>query len=208
MWARVAVVVCLATGCGRIDFDDSERTGGSNSRDSGAPPDGYPVAYDTIPSAQLCEQAGVFCDGFESGDLSKWDGVAECSACTVEVNGTYVHAGSYGLVGNAAGASSVSDTAEAYRTFAARTTGLLAVRIWGNAVAVAAEDAGVLELSAGSADLSHAIAIAASDERVWQVEEIYDNEIMQSSYASTVAAVQGQWVCFELDYTFGTPSQI
>jgi hypothetical protein len=204
MWAR-AVLVVVAAGCGRIDFDQTERMG-SNGRNDG--PDGGQVVYDAIPSAQLCQQAGVFCDGFESGDLSRWTGTASCSACTVEVNGMYVHSGSYGLVGNAQGAASVSDTAEAYLTFAPRTSGVLAVRIWGNAVSVAAQDAGVLELAAGSADLSHALAIAASDARVWQVEEIYDNETMQGNYASTVAAVQGQWACFELDYTFGTPSQI
>lgn len=212
MWARVAIVVVVAAGCGRIDFDDGERTGsnGSDGGDShgGPPPDGYPVTYDTVPSAQLCEQPGVFCDGFESGDLSKWTGVAECSACTVAVNSMYVHSGAYGLDGNTSGAASVSDTAAAYRTFTAQTSGFLAVRIWGNPVAVADQNAGVLELAAGSASLDHAIAISASDERVWQVEEIYDNENMQSSYASTVAAVQGQWVCFELDYTFGNPSQI
>jgi hypothetical protein len=199
---RFAVIVVVA-GCGRLGFDAIDRDAPGDGRAFG---DG--ALADTIPSAQLCTQTGVFCDGFESGDLSRWTGTSACSACTVGASEMYAHTGSYGLLGDTTGAASVSDTAEAYVTFASRSTGTLAVRIWAEAIGVADQDAGVLELGAGASDFSHALVIAATDAQVWALSEIYGMSDQEVDHATTETASQHVWTCFEIDYAFGAPSEI
>jgi hypothetical protein len=139
VWRFVLVVV--AAGCGRLDFNAIGR-GGPSALGDGA-------LVDSISSGALCAESGVFCDGFESGDLSKWSGTAISTNCTVAASKMYAHTGSYGLLGDTSGASSVADFAEAYVTFTPRTTGMLAVRIWADAISVIDQNAGVLELGAG-----------------------------------------------------------
>ena len=196
----------VAAGCGRLDFNAIGRGGPGDARTDGASALGDGALVDSISSGALCAESGVFCDGFESGDLSKWSGTAISTNCTVAASKMYAHTGSYGLLGDTSGASSVADFAEAYVTFTPRTTGMLAVRIWADAISVIDQNAGVLELGAGVGDFSHALVIAATDERVWQVSELYGDA--QGDHPSTVSTAQATWMCFELDYTFGAPSQV
>jgi hypothetical protein len=198
---RFAAVVAIA-GCGRIGFDATDR----GVTADGEPSSGDGTVGDTIPSAQLCQQTGVFCDDFETGDLSKWTGTSICSSCTVGASKQYVHAGSYALLGDTTGAVSVADTALAYVTFASRTTGMVAVRIWANAVETDEQNAGVLELAAGAGDFSHAVIINMSDDRVWQLAELAGTN--EADNESSAPASQGTWTCLELDFQFGQPSQL
>jgi hypothetical protein len=200
---RFAVVVALA-GCGRIGFGALDRgsaaDGGPSSGDGARPGDG-------IPSSQLCGGSGaIFCDDFESGDLSKWTGSATCSNCTVVASEQYVHAGNYALLGDTTGGASVADTAEAFVTFSPRATGMLAARVWADPVQVASENAGVLELEAGAGDTTHAIIINMSDLRLWQVAELANTN--EDDNESSAVPSQGTWTCLEVDVQLESPAQI
>ncbi len=112
LWLGLLVL----TGCGRIDFDARSDSGPVN---------------DTTTTVS-CPAFAVFCDDFETGDLSRWTRIATFGQGSAIVGSTRVRGGRFALESTVLASATPDGTQAPALTIQARTSGILAVRAWLN----------------------------------------------------------------------------
>jgi hypothetical protein len=152
---------------------------------------GLPIdsAVDTQPAC-----LGLFCDGFESGDTSRWTAVTMTPTATLSVQTAVVHAGSFALDCTVPAIANGSLAAVIER-FPAASTGMLAARAWFYLPQPLIHFDSVITLFG----TGHVVTTDADDTQHWTVTE---NGTTSSDHHSSAVAVENMWQCVELDYTF------
>jgi hypothetical protein len=172
-----SLALCVVAGCGRIAFD----------------PVG--VGGDGGGSASDCPAFAQFCDGFESGDFSRWSGKDLSPGGTIVASQQRAHSGSFGLAAtmpmqsNGAAAAVLHD-------FAPISSGVLAVREWINTPVPIIDYDGVLDIF----DVFQHYVLAAGATN-WVVSENSPGGGLQN-YFGTPTPPLDTWTCIELDVTF------
>lgn len=152
---------------------------------------GLPVdaATDTQPAC-----IGLFCDGFESGDTTRWTSTSTSPTATLVVQSTTIHDGAFALdctvpaIGNGAIAAVIDD-------FSPVSTGVLAIRAWVFLPQPLIHFDSLITL----AGTGHVVTIDGDDTEHWTATE---NGTAALDHHSTAVAVENAWQCVELDYTF------
>jgi hypothetical protein len=181
--------VVAAAACGRIGF--APLAGGVVD----APRDG---TGDGVVPAEACPAFAFFCDGFETGDVSRWSGANVGPGGTLMPQTATVHSGSYALFGSMPVGSSVGSTAAVAKSFS-QSTGFLAIRMWVYWPQPPTGYDGVLLVLNETAP-NHYVLVAGDPTGFWYVGE--DSQAGFHEYLSTTAVTVGTWQCVELDYTF------
>jgi hypothetical protein len=153
------------------------------------------VPIDAAVDARGC--AGMFCDGFESGDMSRWTSVLVTPTATLDVQSTTVHGGSFALdcTVPAIGSGSIAAVVEG---FSPVSTGVLAVRAWFYLPQPLIHFDSVITLL-GAGMPNHIVTIDADDTQHWTATESGTAGI---DHHSTAVAAENSWTCVEVDYTF------
>src|SRR5262249_58264875 len=101
-----------------------------------------------IDAAGVCPPFAIFCDDFESGDVSKWSGVhAGINGIVVVADNARVHGGSWALHGNVPMQPVNGNEGDAYLLEPSPASGVLAIREWVRASASLQNYVGVLYLT-------------------------------------------------------------
>lgn len=173
-----------AVGCGRLDFEP---------RNDGAATD--------AASVFACPPFALFCDGFESGDISKWSGSSLATGATVTPTTTVVHSGSFALEAIMP-SQQTGAGAKVYDSVATQTTGQLALREYVFMPSQLSDYDGVIELS--GAPLQY-IGLYVGSDLMWAVSEDSSGGGL-ADYPIAVPAQPGRWYCVELEVRFGSPT--
>jgi hypothetical protein len=204
-WLSIALAALSA--CGRLGFDalgggsNGHGDGGSATGDGGATSDGSPTGDGAVNE---CPSFATFCDGFETGDTSRWTRTTVDTGGTLDVQTTTVHSGNYALsTAMASGAMAGNDTVVDL-TFAEQTTGMLAVRAWIYQPVELDNYACVIELY-NTLDGGY-VLVGGDPTGDWDVGE--NSSAGLHNFTSSTTVAQDQWLCVELDYTFvaGSPA--
>jgi hypothetical protein len=190
-WILLAAAA-LTTGCGRIGFNARSGDGGAGLGD-GAHSDG--VLGDGAPTE--CLAFAFFCDGFETGDYSRWPAKYVGSGGTLMVQTAIMHTGRYALLGSMPVGSMVGNSANVIENHA-QSTGLLAVRAW---VYQPQPLNGFDEvLLVYNTTNNHYLLVSGNASSIWDVSE--SSQAGLHDYTSTTVVPVDTWLCVELDYTF------
>jgi hypothetical protein len=192
---RLAMYFCLAA-CGRFGFSGVAHDAAAND---------VATATDTTTPGDTgggCPSFALFCDGFESGDLSKWTGEDLDGPQQVTTGARYT--GMYGLDSDVGSASGNGAEGDAYvapgNVFA---TGTLAIREWVYSPAQLINYVGTLEVTLGPpATASQYVEIIANDVGAWSLSEfgsagLHDHE-------GSIATQTATWTCVEVDIVLGS----
>ena len=182
-------MVTLA-GCGRLGFGDLGDAGGG---DAG----GGDVAV--FPLGEACPTFAIFCDGFETGDVSAWTGNILTPGATLSADNDIVHTGRFALAADVPAISSGAFAA-LDESYSSTSTGMLAIRAWIYAPSSFGEFSGPLILT--DVGNVHQVLLSGDLSMLWTVSE------GGVDHHSTMSVVGATWSCVELDYTFGTPATI
>ncbi len=192
------VYALLAAACGRIDFTPPDR-----DPDAMASPDA-PVGLDADADADAsgaCPVFALFCDDFESGDLSRWTGTAIDGPATLDLSGSQVHAGVYALDAKVAPDVTDGGNAAPYLHFAVpRSTGTLAVREWITASPKLELFNMVIVLLHDTTD--QFAGVGGNNTGEWVVTDDPGTGITTDHDSTVVTPAAGTWTCVELVYTF------
>src|SRR5262249_32464148 len=143
---------------------------------------------DAAPDGPTC--AGTFCDGFESGDTSRWTSVSVTPTATLGVESAMGHSGSFALdctvpaIGNGSIAAVVDG-------FTLVSTGLLAVRAWLYLPQPLIHFDSVITLF-GAGTPNHIMTLDADDTQHWTATESGTAGI---DHQSTAVAAENTWTC-------------
>jgi hypothetical protein len=193
-----AFALWLAAACGRLDFGGEPRDAmpvdGAPQRDAASPmPDG--------DAGGGCPTFTLFCDGFESGDLSKWSGEDTPASQTVDTTARYT--GMYGLdssVPTSMGAGAEGDVYYASNSVAA---GTLAIREWVYSPAQLINYIGTLEVTLGvPATASQYIEVNANDVGAWSLSEFGSAGL--HDHPGSIDAATATWTCVEVVIELGS----
>jgi hypothetical protein len=189
--AWILLGAAAMTGCGRIGFSALAGDGG---RGDGTHTDG--VLADGV--AVECPAFAFFCDGFETGDVSRWSDSGAGPNGTLVVQSTTVHTGQYAVRGSMPNGSMVGQEADVGESFASISTGMLAVREWVYQPQPLINFDGVLLLYNKSN--SDYVVLGGNTTGLWEATE--NSSAGLHDYLTTTAAPENQWLCVELDYAF------
>lgn len=173
--------MCVAfAGCGRLGFDPLAGSDGDGG-------------------ISACPSFALFCDDFESGDLSRWARTSISGTSTVTVAAGVGRTGSFGLdaqnrpnTGGGAASSAVRRAPSA--------TGMIAVRSWNKLMTPLRNYNLVLEFrDRASGDFTTAGGNSVAN---WVSTEIRAPSSSVIDHASSVPVPNtGTWVCVEMTYT-------
>jgi hypothetical protein len=199
-WAVLCCAV-LATSCGRIGFDVTGGRGGDDVTTDGALDDGA--------GSPSCPAFATFCENFESGDLSKWTYTDYTgNDTTARVVGTRIHGGSFALDADVP-TGGQDHAASPVLTFAARSTGTLAVREWINAAQLIQNFNVVLVLP--NDQTGQFVTVGGDDAGNWVSSDNTAGNVLLDHRSTVATAPLDQWTCVELVFTFpqnATPARI
>jgi hypothetical protein len=198
----LAFGLCVAA-CGRLDFD-------GHAHDAMPLADAPPSDAIATPDSDAgggCPSFAVFCDDFESGNLSKWTGEDVPASQTVDAAARYT--GNYGydaVVPTDMGAGAEGD---AYRSSTAVTyaTGTLAIREWVYSPAQLINYVGTMEVTLGPpATAMQYLEVISNDVGAWSLSEfgsagLHDHE-------GSIAAQTATWTCVELVIDLGSAASV
>jgi hypothetical protein len=195
------VVVVVAAGCGRIRFAELDAASGDGrTADSRADTSG-----DAAPPG-TCPAFAMFCDDFETGDISKWTMPYMTPGATLVVDGVQVHSGTHALHGIVPPGSPGDAAAAVYNLPSARTTGVLAVRAWIYPPVPLTRFDGVL-IYENNVGVNPSLLVGGDNTPDWVASEGLSGG-STVDHSSTVLTTLAMWTCVEVDYTFGSPSNI
>jgi hypothetical protein len=146
---------------------------------------------------------GFFCDGFESGDVSRWTATSITPTATLVPEAAIVHAGGFALDATVPAIANGSIAAVVER-FPPMSSGLLAVRSWVYAAQPLIDFDSVIT-AFGAGPPIHVATVDADDTGHWTVTE---NGTGGADHHSTAVPLASTWQCVELDYTFGATARI
>ncbi|HSD87986.1 MAG TPA: hypothetical protein VLB44_10750 [Kofleriaceae bacterium] len=182
------LAICLsigALGCGRLDFE---------LRNDAAPADSTGFA---------CPVFAQFCDGFESGDISRWSGSSVATGGTLTVTTSVVHSGLFALEATMPPQQTGAGAKVSY-SFPTQTTGRLALREHVFMPEQLSDYDGVIEFSGG---LLQYIGLYVEPSLMWAVSEDSNGGGL-ADYPIAVLAQPGRWYCVELEVVFSPPTVI
>jgi hypothetical protein len=170
----------LACACGRIDID--------------------PVSVDAAPS---CGTA-LFCDGFESGDVSRWTEteIDTDHGATLDVTDALAHSGRFSLDANVPPGPVDGMFSVVVEQVGQRSTGMLAVRLWVYSATSFGDFDGPLLVH--DVSQAHQLLVSGNTSDDWDVSE----QGGATDHPSVIPTAAGTWTCLELDYTFGSSPMI
>jgi hypothetical protein len=196
------VLVLVIAGCGHLGFQSSDAAVGDGARDSSS--DG--MRDGTDGAAAACPAFAMFCDGFETGDTSRWSSTYVSPGATLGVQTTTVHHGTYAAHGMVPAGGTNGDAASPFELITEQSTGMLAVREWVFQVQPLNHYDGVIVLEA-TATVTPNVLVGGDPSALWDVTE-NPTAVISVDHTTTTPVSQGTWTCVELDYTFGSPSMI
>ncbi len=176
----------LVAGCGRFGFAPRPQA------DAHVAVDG--ASYDVSP--MNCPAFAVFCDDFESGDLSRWADMDEAGNGSVTVTSSMAHSGTFALHGVGPAAMAGGTAGNVLRPNAI-VSGPIAIREWMYAPQPMIGFDAVLQLGLPSTGY---LLVAGDSVGNWVVDEDVDLNIYDN-YSSDPAPV-GVWTCIELDFNY------
>jgi hypothetical protein len=202
--AAVALGLCvlLLAGCGRVGFvaapagdaelGDADELGDANELGD---------ASDAHVNG-ACPAFATFCDGFETGDLSKWTTSVVQGGGTLAVSTTRVRSGAFALEAHVAPAPADGDRAAPLLRIPTRSTGVLAARQWINLGLPLRDFNVVLQFdNIGTAQYATATGNFSSQ---WVSTE--GSNAGQTDHHSTIATPPlDTWTCVELVVSFADP---
>jgi hypothetical protein len=193
------VIALVIAGCGHLGFQTSDGAVGDGARDG---------ARDSIDrtdvAAAACPAFALFCDDFETGDVSRWTGTHLDPGVSLGIESATVHGGMYALQGTVPMGSTDGDAASVTKTFGDQSTGMIAVREWIYQVQPLNHFDGVMILEPVASGLP-AVLVAGDGSTLWDVSEDSGTSV---DHGTTQTVATTMWTCVELDYTFGSPSTI
>ena len=185
----LAVCVSIgALGCGRLDFE---------LRNDATP------AVTTDASAFACPAFALFCDGLESGDISRWSGADIAIGGTASVTTSIVHSGLFALEATMPSQQTGAGV-KVYYSFPTQTTGRLALREHVYMPQQLADYDGVIEFSGGPLQY---VGLFVDSNLMWAVSEDSNGGGL-ADYPIAVLAQPGRWYCVELEVVFSPPTVI
>jgi hypothetical protein len=206
MSARVWWVWIVAA-C-RFGFDDVPQGGrdGSLASEDGVLADTSADASDGAASSDAlsvvgCTGATIFCDGFESGDLSRWSSLYLSGAGTSgQVVTSPVHSGMYAFEGRMPNTGS-NGAAAAKLMIPAQSTGMLVVREWIN-LAVPLEHFDLV-VNIQNATQSSYTAVGGNTAGDWVTSEARPATNAIDHHSTIATPPINTWTCVELVFMFG-----
>jgi hypothetical protein len=190
-------VLALAA-CGRIGF-----TPALVERDADIDTDAIDADADADAAVSgACPAFATFCDGFETGDLSRWTSVALQGTGTFAVNATRVRTGASALESRAEVAAADGARAAPVLRFPLRSTGVLAARQWINLDRPLSEFNVILQFA--NSMTSQYATVAGDFSARWVATE--DSTAGQRDHMTTIPTpALNTWTCVELVVTFQVP---
>ncbi|MEO6775837.1 MAG: hypothetical protein ABI467_22950 [Kofleriaceae bacterium] len=189
MSERLAIVWFLLAGaCGRIGFA-SESSGDSGVIDS---------------DLATCPAFADFCDDFETGDLSRWDGMRIVGSGSVSVEPGAARDGRFGLHAQVPAPAAGNDEASIEVTRASPSSGTYAMREWIDPLTPIVNYTFVLS---ARDDQGAYAAVGGNSSGDWVASEAPPGGTPIGDHPSPEATVTpGNWVCAELDVIVGSPA--
>ena len=157
------------------------------------------LADAAVDAGVSCPADGFFCDGFETGDTSRWSTTDVSAGATLAVESATVHTGAFALDGNVPAMPTNGALSAVIEQFPTLSTGTLAARMWLYLPQPLVNFDSVLTLGSSP----HTITIDADNGGHWTATE-HTPSANPPDHVSTTLAVTAAWTCLELDYQFAT----
>ena len=199
--------LCTDGGCSNVGGGASTEAGAASVTMSWTPADSRwaigavpikPAAVTPPPDAGICSAGEFFSDGFESGDLSAWDGSATGTGDSVGASTDHANTGTYSLKADVNNVSTAR--AHAYKDFAGRTTITATAYIFLDPAFSTSNTVEVLYFTESSQILT---AQVKSDMtlNLW-------NEVVGENYPTATTISVGEWHTLEMQAVInGTSSE-
>jgi hypothetical protein len=178
---RGSIALWFIAGCGRVAFDPVGGNGGDGS------------------VASSCPTFALFCDGFESGDISAWSGRSVATGGTVVASQEHVHAGSFALDATMPMLANGS-VAAVLHDFPPASSGVIAVRVWIYTLQPLIDYNAPLNF----VDVFGHYALVAGAGPNWVISEKSTGGGLVNHFGTPIPPVD-TWTCVELDVTFSPP---
>ncbi len=160
-------------------------------------------ASTSIPEA--CPAFAMFCDGFESGDVSKWTGTVSAASETVET--TPVHTGHYALDSRVPAQGGNGAEGGVFLQLAAPATETLAIREYVYSVEPITNYVGTILLTDSINPNAEYGEVVADDTGHWTFTEDSATGGLHD-HTGSVTSVGGVWTCVELVVELGSDNTI
>jgi hypothetical protein len=158
---------------------------------------GFGPEADASTQPLACPAFALFCDGFESGDTSAWDGAYASGNGALAV-GSFAHSGAFALAASFPDPATINQGAAAGHNIAVMASGQLAVRQWTYASRALTSFEAVLSLIG----TGYFLNIAGATNAWTAVENSPAAGLVD--HVSATPTVGGTWSCVEIDVDFGT----
>jgi hypothetical protein len=169
---------------------------------------GCRLGFDEIADpAERCANGAMFCDDFESGDLSSWPNSTISTTAQVEVATAESHSGAFAMHSQVPAIQSGASASVEF-TFPIMSTGFIASREWLYLPVPLVKFDCILNVRGVQGTYA---TVAGDDAGRWDVTERNVSTAMTIDHHSSTAVRQNAWTCVELDYTFptdGAPARI
>jgi hypothetical protein len=153
--------------------------------------DGPPV--DAMP----CPANGFFCDGFETGDVSRWTSTYLSPMVTLDAENTNVHGGKFALDANVPAMATGGAIAAVVDQFPPLSQGTFAVRAWIYLPQPLIHFDSVMTM----VQSGHVLTVDADDNSYWTFTEHTPTGNPPDEHSTTLS-VTNAWTCIEVDYDF------
>jgi hypothetical protein len=151
----------------------------------------------------VCPEFAVFCDGFETGDLSRWDITAIAPPTSIVVESTMAHSGKDALLAsstvNGDGGTNFGDLAYAEKQLYPMGSGVFALRVyvWLEEGQVALTDIVQLGTESGKGD-----TLGLGFDMNGGLDVLRQASVDETKFAATIPT--SRWVCLEWIVSLGT----
>jgi len=147
--------------------------------------------------AMPCPANGFFCDGFESGDVSRWSTTDLSPGVALTTETTTVHSGQFALDANVQAMTTSGAIAAAVEQFPLLATGMFAARAWVYLPQPLINFDSVMTMAQGP----HVLTVDGDNTGYWTVTE-HAPSVNPPDHHSTTLSVTNTWTCVEIDYEF------
>jgi hypothetical protein len=190
---RLIALAIALWGCGRLSFQTGDAASG-DARGEG------PLTDAPLP----CPAFATFCDGFETGDITKWTDMNITTGATTIPTTAIVHSGTYALDATVPPGSN-GDLAVVEHRILTFTNGMLTLREWIYQPQPLIHFDNVLRFDQ-VAGPSY-VTVGSDTIGAWDASEDSPSG-GPLDHSSTPIVPVNRWTCVELDLTSGSPNTI